>query len=98
MIRLLKSNTDNYGDDDLITYHILEDEQSLGYIELYETENPQLLVIAWIDIPDSLGSRTREVIKALKRIYPKVTKMKSLRITGTHEEMTEGETMTEVRI
>ncbi len=100
MIKLQKSELSNY-EEDLITYIILDDDEPIGSIELYETENPNLLVVDFIRIEDSLGSRTREVIRALKRIYPRVTRLKSLRVTGSHEDLSgdRGEDLlTEVRI
>lgn len=103
MIKLQKSDLENY-EEDLITYIILDNDEPIGSIELYETENPELLVVDFIKIPDSLGSRTREVFRALKKQYPKVTRLKSVRITGSHTNINrlvdarEGETMTEMRL
>ncbi len=96
MIKLRKSGfTDSEG---IVVYSILDNEEIVGSIELYETENPELLVIDWIKIPESLGNRTREIVRALKKKYPKVTRLQGLRITGIREEAIEGEQMTEVRI
>ena len=86
MIKLQKSDIDNY-EEDLITYIILDNDEPIGSLELYETDSPDLLVIEFIRIPDTLGSRIREVIRALKRIYPKVKRLKSLRISGTKEDL-----------
>ncbi len=107
MIKLQKSDLENY-EEDLITYIILDNNEPIGSIELYEIDSPDLLVINWIKIPDLLGSRTREVIRALKRVYPRVTRLKSLRISGTRDnletdryydgEIGEGNLMTEVKI
>ena len=97
MIKLQKSDLSNY-EEDLITYIILDNDQPIGSIELYETDSPDLLVIDWIKIPESLGNRTREIVRALKRIYPKVTRLTGLRITGVREEPKEGEIMTERKI
>ena len=101
MIKLEKSSFNFSDSEDLITYTILDNEEPIGSIELYETDSPDLLVIDFIKIPESLGSRTREVIRALKRIYPKVTRLKSFRTTGSYNESARGDvedSITEVKI
>ncbi len=97
MIKLQKSELSNY-EEDLITYIILDDDEPIGYIELYEAVNPNLLVIEWVRIPESLGNRTREIVRALKRIYPRVTRIKGLRVTGVRKGASVGEIMIEREI
>ncbi len=86
MIKLQKTELDFDDNEGLIIYVILDNDEPIGSLELYETENPELLVIDWIKIPDSLKGRTREVIRALKRLYPRVTRLQGLRITGSYKE------------
>ncbi len=91
MIKLQKTELDFDDNEGLIIYIILDNDEPIGSLELYETDSPDLLVVDWIKIPDSLGGRTREVIRALKRLYPRVTRLKGLRTTGSYEVPKEGE-------
>ena len=81
----LEQSYEKYSDSDaVIVYVILDNDESMGSIELHETDDPELLVIGYIDIPESLKSRTREILRTLKRLYPKVTRLRGLRTTGSY--------------
>ncbi len=98
MIKLQKTELDFDDNEGLIIYIILDNDEPIGSLELYETDSPDLLVVDWIKIPESLGNRTREIVRALKRIYPKVTRIKGLRVTGVRKGASVGEIMIEREI